>query len=108
MAAVVNSSDPWMMVSGSSRSTREVLLVPGSIADFEDPGNFSIINFATFLASIVLILKLTEKWMSTRDKGFPFVRPAFLVNSGLNFGINGCGALVVIVGKFDYTSTICN
>lgn len=102
MATVLNSSEssPWMMISGSRSSSDEVLLIPGTTVDYEDPGNFSTIKFTLLIASIVILLKLTEKWMTTRDDGFSFVRPAFLVNSGLNFGINGCGALLVIVGKF--------
>lgn len=97
----VNSSTengPWMVISGSRSTSDGVPLIPGTTADFEDPGNFSAIKFATLITSIVVLLKLTERWMSTREKGFSFVRPAFLVNSGLNFGINGCGALLVIVG----------
>lgn len=92
----VNSSEQWI----SSSSSHEVPILPGSTADYEDPGNFSLVKFTLFISLIILCLKVTEKWMSTKDKGFTFVRPAFLINSGLNFGINGCGALLVIAGKF--------
>lgn len=98
MSAMANSSESEQWISGYRSSSDEVPLLPGNTADYEDPGNFSIFKFTALIAAIILCLKLAEKWMSTRDKGFTFVRPAFLVNSGLNFGINGCGALLVIAG----------
>lgn len=56
-------------------------------------------KFVTLVLSIVIFLKVSERIMLSRSEGFQFARPAFLVNCGLTFGINGCGALIALAGK---------
>lgn len=54
----------------------------------------SPVALVTFIATIVAVIKCTELWMSTRSTAVSFARPAFLVNCGLCFGINGCGLFI--------------
>ena len=50
------------------------------------------------IAAILVFLKLLEEWVKERD-AYTFARPAFLVNCGLTFGVNGCGVLLAIAGE---------
>lgn len=49
------------------------------------------------ISAIVTTLKIAEEWMKSRD-AYVFARPAFLVNCGLTFGINGCGVMMALAG----------
>jgi len=53
-------------------------------------------KFVTLVLSILIFIKVSERIMLRRSEGFQFARPAFLVNCGLTFGINGCGALMAL------------
>lgn len=59
----------------------------------------SPVKLILLVTAIVVLLKTAEEWMKGRDE-FPFARPAFLVNCGLTFGINGCGVLMAIAGEY--------
>ena len=61
----------------------------------------SPMKFLSLITGILILLKTTERFMSTRE-AFSFARPAFLVNCGLTFGINGIGALICIAGKSNF------
>jgi hypothetical protein len=58
----------------------------------------SPVKFLILISGILLLLKVTEKLMEHRAAP-SFARPAFLVNCGLTFGINGVGALICLAGK---------
>ena len=58
----------------------------------------SPVKLLLLVSSIVLLIKVLEEWMKTRSE-FSFARPAFLVNCGLTFGINGCGVLIALTGS---------
>ena len=58
----------------------------------------SPVKLILLIAAILVFLKLLEEWMKERD-AYPFARPAFLVNCGLTFGVNGCGVLLAIAGE---------
>lgn len=59
----------------------------------------SPVKLVTLIVAIVLCLKLIEKWMENKS-AFAFAKPAFFINCGLTFGINGCGVLIAIAGEF--------
>lgn len=54
----------------------------------------SPIKLISLISAIVVTIKAVESWMSTRSTAISFARPAFLVNCGLCFGINGCGLFI--------------
>lgn len=62
--------------------------------------DFALIHSPTqvisLLAVILVTIKLVQVWMSTRSTAVSFARPAFLVNCGLCFGINGCGFFIAL------------
>ena len=72
--------------------------------DLHDPviEDFVLIHspfkFLFLISGILLLLKVTEKFMKSREAP-SFARPAFLVNCGLTFGINGVGVLICLAGK---------
>ena len=66
----------------------------------------SPLNIVLIVSAIVILLKLTEKWMTNRE-AFNFARPAFLVNCGLTFGINGIGGLICFAGNFYFLFLKC-
>lgn len=98
------------MVNETSISSRDVYSLESVVdrinqgLDFTngDPliADFALIHspvkFVSMIVAIVAVIKTVQAWMSTRSTAISFARPAFLVNCGLCFGINGCGLFIAL------------
>lgn len=93
---VTPESDPHSLESVVYRLNKGLNFENGDplIADFALI--HSPVKFVSLLLVIVTTIKLLQSWMSKKSTAYSFARPAFLVNCGLCFGINGCGLFIAL------------